>query len=149
MESGYSFEEFFAVAEPRLRRAYAPRLPRDRVADAVAVALEFAWQNWDRVSAMESPTAYLYRVGLSKSRVRRQGFLPTPPTPDTASFEPKLIEGLRRLPRRQREVVWLVDGCGWTHREVGEALHVSESAVRTHRVRALEQLRRTMNAQEG
>jgi hypothetical protein len=38
----------------------------------VGVALEFAWSNWDRVAVMEYPVVYLFRVGLSKSRHRKQ-----------------------------------------------------------------------------
>lgn len=138
------FETFFREAEPRLRRAYSGRVAPHRVGDAVSTALEFAWRHWDRVAAMEYPVAYLFRVGLSKSRPRRDGRLPAPPPHETAHVEPALISAMQRLPRRQREVIWLVDACDWTPTEAADALELSLSAVRTHRSRGLQRLRREL-----
>jgi DNA-directed RNA polymerase specialized sigma24 family protein len=135
------FETFFREAEPRLRRAYGGRLAPQHVGDAVGTALEFAWRNWDRVAAMEHPVPYLFRVGLSKSRRRRQGRLPAPPPREMADIEPALISSMQQLPPRQREVVWLVEACEWTPTETAAALGLSVSAVRTHRTRGLERLR--------
>ncbi len=135
------FDAFFREAEPCLRRAYGGRLAPHLVGDAVGVALEFAWKNWDRVALMEYPVAYLFRVGLSKSRRRKQGRLPASPPHEFALVEPTLISSMQRLPRRQREVVWLVDACEWTPTEVAEALGLSLSAVRAHRSRGLKRLR--------
>lgn len=135
------FEKFFREAEPRLRRAYTGRVATARVGDCVSAALEHAWSDWDRVGAMDHPVAYLFRVGLSKSRSRRQGQLPPAPPRDQAHVEPGLVTAMRQLPRRQREVVWLVDACEWTAVEAAEALGVSPSAVRTHRERGLQRLR--------
>lgn len=134
------FDDFFVEMEPRLRRAYSGHLASSNIPDAVAAALGFAWANWERVSSMERPAAYLYRVGLSKSRGRRQGRLPASPPAGQVEVEPRLVKAMQQLPRRQREVVWLVDGCHWTVREAAEALDVSPSAVRTHRERGLASL---------
>ena len=134
------FETFFREAEPRLRRAFPGRLSPEHVADAVSAALEFAWVHWDRVGAMEYPVAYLLRVGLSKSRGRLQGRVPASPPHDDPLVEPALIPAMQRLPGRQREVVWLVEACGWSPTETAEALGLSLSAVRTHRARGLERL---------
>ena len=141
-EPAEDFAVFFAEAEPRLRRAYVGRLPRDEVPDAVSAALEHAWRHWSRVSTMEYPVAYLYRVGRSKSRRRKQGTLPPSPPNEVMTVEPALVTVMQQLPRRQREVVWLVDACGWTPTEAAEALDLSRSAARTHRSRALTRLRR-------
>lgn len=135
------FETFFRVAEPRLRRAYCGRLEPQNVGDAVGTALEFAWTHWDRVAPMEYPVAYLFRVGLSKSRRRKEGRFPAPPPHQAADVEPALISAMQQLPRRQREVVWLVEACEWTPTEAADALGLSLSAVRTHRSRGLERLR--------
>lgn len=137
----HDFDAFFREAEPRLRRAYGGRLAPHRVGDAVGAALEFAWKNWDRVAHMEYPVPYLFRVGLSKSRRRKQGRLPASPPLEMAHVEPALISAMQQLPRRQREVVWLVEACEWTQTETAEALGLSLSAVRTHRTRGLERLR--------
>lgn len=143
------FDAFFRDAEPRLRRAYAARLAPHRVGDAVGAALEFAWMNWDRVAAMEHPVAYLFRVGLSKSRLRREGRLPATPPGETSHVEPGLVAAMQQLPGRQREVVWLVDACDWTPTEAAEALGLSLSAVRTHRSRGLERLRQQLGVITG
>lgn len=137
----HDFDAFFREAEPRLRRAYGGRLAPHRVGDAVSAALEFAWKNWDRVALMEHPVPYLFQVGLSKSRRRKQGRLPASPPREMSHVEPALISSMQQLPRRQREVVWLVEACEWTPTEAAEALGLSLSAVRTHRTRGLERLR--------
>lgn len=136
------FEMFFRDAEPRLRRAFACRVAPDAVHDAVSAALEYAWVNWDRVASMEFRVAFLFRVGLSRSRRRRDGLLPSPPPVDVAHVEPGLVDAFRRLPPRQRDVVWLVDACGWTPTEAADALGLSLSATRTHRSRGIDALRR-------
>ena len=138
------FERFFREAEPRLRRAYSGRLPSPRVGDAVSAAMEFAWKNWDRVAVSEYPVAYLFRVGLSKSRHRKEGLLPAPPPRETADVEPALIAAVQQLPRRQREVIWLIEACDWTPTEAANALDLSLSAVRTHRSRGLQRLRQQL-----
>ena len=138
----HDFDAFFREAEPRLRRAYGGRVAPQHVGDAVGAAMEFAWKNWDRVAVMEYPVPYLFRVGLSKSRRRKQGRLPaSPPRHDISYVEPALISSMQQLPRRQREVVWLVEACEWTPTETAEALGLSLSAVRTHRSRGLDSLR--------
>lgn len=144
MTTADDFEMFFREAEPHLRRAYSGRLAPQHVGDAVGTALEFAWKNWDRVAVMEYPLAYLFRVGLSKSRRRQAGRLPAPPPLETTHVEPALISAMQRLPRRQREVVWLVEACDWTPTEAADALNLSLSAVRTHRSRGLQSLRQQM-----
>ncbi|MFN3254531.1 MAG: RNA polymerase sigma factor [Ilumatobacter sp.] len=138
------FDCFVREAEPRLRRAYGGHLAPHRVGDAVGSALEYAWTNWDRVALMEHPVGYLFRVGLSKSRSRKQARLPTPPPNEMPQVEPALIRAVQQLPRRQREVVWLVEACEWTPTEAARALGVSLSAIRTHRSRGLERLRRQL-----
>lgn len=135
------FETFFREAEPRLRRAFGARIAPSQTGDAVSAALEFAWQNWGRIARMEFPVAYLFRVGLSKSRGRKQGLVPARPPTDSPHIEPELISAMQSLTRRQREVVWLVEACEWTPTEAAEALNLSVSAVRTHRTRGLERLR--------
>ncbi len=139
-----SFAEFFQEVEPRLRRADGARVAPQYVGDAVGAALEFAWKHWDRVEPMQYPVAYLYRVGLSKSRRRKEGRLPSPPPTEVAHVEPALLTAMQGLPRRQREVLWLVEACDWTPTEAADALGLSVSAVRTHRTRGLERLRRQL-----
>lgn len=56
-----------------------------------------------------------------------------------------LRRALRTLPAREREVIDLYDLEGWTLRQVGERLGVSESRVSQIRTRALGRLRQAMD----
>ena len=86
--------------EPALRRALSGHLPADEVADAEAEAFAYAWQHRDRVMAMENPGGYLYRVAQSKSRRRKQGFLPWSSDAHVPEIEPGLPPPSPRCRRR-------------------------------------------------
>ncbi|MEJ7582803.1 MAG: sigma factor-like helix-turn-helix DNA-binding protein [Acidimicrobiales bacterium] len=135
------FEDFVAEATPRLKRAFVASRGVLSAGDATAEALGYAWEHWDRVRAMDNPVGYLYRVGQSRTRARRVGMLPQPSALGLPDVEPGLVPALLDLPLTQRTAVWLVHGCGWSYREVAEAMDVSVSAVGTHVTRALERLR--------
>jgi len=70
---GMTFEALVARVEPDLRRALTGHVDRNGVEDAVAEALAYAWENRNRVLAMENPAGYLFRVAQSRSRRRREG----------------------------------------------------------------------------
>jgi len=135
------FEQFVIETEPRLRRALAGHMARDAVGDALAEAFAYAWEHRDRVMRMEHPAAYLFRVGQSKARTRKQGFLPWSAPEAAPDVEPGLVGALGALSPAQFQAVWLVHACGWTHMEVAEALHISASTVGSHVSRALAHLR--------
>lgn len=137
------FESFAADAGERLRRAYVGSLGVDGAADAAAEALAWAWENRAKLSNMENPVGYLYRVGRSKARSRRSEaiVLPTPAEVGVPEVEPGLIPALRALSDRQRTAVWLVHGCQWRHQEVADAMGISATAVGTHVQRGLDHLR--------
>lgn len=135
------FEQFVIRTEPRLRRALAGHLARDAVADALAEAFAYAWEHWDRILRMEHPIGYLFRVGQSKARTRKQAFLPWSSPDAIPDVEPGLVRALASLSPAQSQAVWLVHACGWTYLETAEALHISASTVGTHVSRALGHLR--------
>ena len=143
------FERFAELAEARLRRAYVAAYGTDRAAEATAEALAWAWEHRERLATMQNPVGYLYRVGQSRTRPRKRPTLPTPTALGVPDVEPRLIEELASLPERQRVAVWLVHACEWTHREVGEALGISTSAVSTHVARGSERLRARLEAHDG
>lgn len=136
------FREFFEAAEPVLRRAlvaaYGP-VGRDAAADALA----HAWEHWGRVSAMDNPTGYLYRVGQSKLRWyrRRAPAVVAPADLSEHWFEPDLAPALAELTRPQRVAVVLCHGFALTHREVAALLDVTPSTVQNHVERGLAKLR--------
>lgn len=135
------FEEFVVVVEPRLRRALLGSVGIDRVEDAVAEALAYAFEHWDAVVAMSNPAGYLFRVGQSKVRSRRSPRLFRRVPDALPDVEPGLIDALCALPQTQRTAVWLAHGCGWSHAEIGEVLDVAPSTVATHVSRAMVRLR--------
>jgi DNA-directed RNA polymerase specialized sigma24 family protein len=144
-----TFDEFVARVEPRLRRAFIGWCGVDGAHDATAEALAWAWEHWDRVASLANPAGYLYRVGQSKSRRRREGALPAPESLGLPEVEPGLLPALTQLPQQQRTAVWLVHACGWTYAECAEAMEISASAVGTHVSRALGALRTTLEVDDA
>ena len=138
-----SFSHFLRENEPKLRRAlvarYGPEIGREATADAMA----YAWEHWDRVSAMDNPGGYLYRVGQSKSRrfFRRRVAFPAPQDHGLPWVEPALAPALAALSSRQRQAVVLVHGFGYTHAEVADLLGLSRSSIQNHVERGLAALR--------
>ena len=138
------FTRFFEDAEPKLRVALSAGLGQERGREAAAEALSYAWEHWERVSAMENPIGYLYRVGQSKARLPKRRHLWAIPDPGYPDFEPKLPRALSDLSKNQRVAVVLVHGFGWTHGEVAALLGCSTPTVATHVRRALEKLQRAL-----
>lgn len=145
LEAERAFTAFVAEIEPRLRIALMAAYGPDRGRDAAAEALAYAWEHWNRISTMEHPVGYLYRVGQSKSRKFRSGRLQPASTPnprgDPPLVEPGLGKALEHLSRRQRMAVVLVHGYGWTHDEAASVMGVKTPTVKTHVQRGLTKLR--------
>ena len=148
MDAAQDFEAFVERIEPALRRALSGHLAPDDVADAEAEAFAYAWQHRERVLAMENPGGYLYRVAQSRSRRRKQGFLPWPSDAHVPEIEPGLPTALAALSPMQQRAVWLVHGCGWSYAETAAALDISASTVGSHVTRALERLREQLGVVE-
>jgi DNA-directed RNA polymerase specialized sigma24 family protein len=143
------FEAFYRDAEPRLRRALVASLGPERGRDAVAEALAYAWEHWERVRGMDKPVGYLYRVGQTRSRSRREPVeFPLPAEVGMPWVEPGLAGALARLSENQRVAVVLAHGFGW-HREVGDVLGVAASTVQNHVERGLANLRAALEVSTG
>jgi RNA polymerase sigma-70 factor (ECF subfamily) len=138
-----SFTEFVRDNEPRLRHALIAGFGLQTAQEATAEALAYGWQHWNRISRMENPAGYLYRVGQTHARRarRRNPLLPAVPRDRVPWVEPGLPSALARLSRRQRTVVWLVHGLSWQYTEVAELLGISPDSARTHDQRGLAKLR--------
>jgi DNA-directed RNA polymerase specialized sigma24 family protein len=144
-----AFAAFVGEIEPRLRRAYVGWCGVDGAHDATAEALAWAWEHWSDVGGLANPAGYLYRVGQSRSRGRKQGLLPAPESLGLPEVEPGLVPALQALSAQQRTAVWLVHACGWTYAECAEAMEISASAVGTHVSRAMVALRATLEGTDG
>ncbi len=141
-----TFEEFASTVGKRLRAGLIAAYGPDLGLDVTAEALAYGWEHWPRVSAMENPAGYLYRVAQTAARRahRRHGFLPPASSPDIQDFEPRLLPALEELTETQRTCVVMVHAYGWGQTEVAELLEISPSSVRTHIARALDRLQRAL-----
>jgi RNA polymerase sigma-70 factor (ECF subfamily) len=144
------FDDFVALAGPRLRGALVATFGPDVGADAAAEALAYGWQHWSRVSGMANPTGYLYRVGQTCGRRARQransrtGSVDRAVSAEMPWSEPGLVPALQQLSESQRVVVIMVHALGWAQTEVAEVLEISASSVRTHLARGMARLQRLM-----
>lgn len=141
-----SFEEFAERVSPRLKAALVAAVGIDRAPDAAAEALEYVWENWDRVSNMENPAGYLYRIAVNRGRRWRplRPLLPSPASGEMPWVEPGLNKALSRLSEKQRVAVLLVHSFGWTQEEVAGLLDISRATVQTHLDRGMRRLRASM-----
>ncbi|HTN99225.1 MAG TPA: hypothetical protein VL068_01015, partial [Microthrixaceae bacterium] len=118
LDLSVDFSEFFAQAEPRLRRALVAAYGPERGREAAAAELAYAWTNWKRISAMEYRIAYLFQVGRSETRQRRRRVLHEPISAVEPWVEPHLVSALGRLSHRQRTAVVLVHAFDWSTGDV-------------------------------
>ncbi len=148
------FDEAFV---PLFRGAYlvAFRMLRDvdDAEDVAADALASALVCWDEVSTLPHRDAWVMRVAanLAVDRLRRRGrvrilqrVLPNEDSDVALCLD--LARALRKLPRRQREVIVLRYIAGLPEREVADALALSQSTVKEHSARGRLRLRRILGS---
>ena len=109
-----SFEEFWHTERSNLARALAVTLGDVQLAaEATDEAMARAFQHWDRVSTLDSPAGWTYRVGLNWSRSvlrrlqrRPPVWLAQPTTHlDAPTLDPSIAGALQQLSAAQRSVV--------------------------------------------
>jgi RNA polymerase sigma factor (sigma-70 family) len=138
------FSLFVEAAEPRLRRALVAAYGSERGREAAAEALAYAWEHWDSLKALKNPIGYLYRVGQSRSRPRKEPALFVRPENPEPWFESNLASAMETLSESQRVAVVLVHAFGWTLREVAECTGIKVTSVQNHLDRGLRKLRAGM-----
>lgn len=144
-----TFEGFLRETEDRLRYALVAAYGQQRGLEATTDALSYAWENWERISAMSNPAGYVYRVGSRIARKRpaeRQVMFP-PVGADMPHVEPGLPAALESLSKKQRAAVVLVHGWGVPYREAADLLGVSAGTIQTHTRRGLERLRQKLGVE--
>lgn len=146
------FDAFFVVAEPKLRAALVAAYGGELGRDATSVALQHAWEHRDRVLGMENPIGFLYQVGRRwasrEERRSRRRFALSRPAEPAPGFEPALHSALAGLPLRQRQVVVLAVGFGFSHSETAEVLGIARSSVQNHVERGLRRLRQELGEEQ-
>lgn len=132
-----SFDGWYRAEHPRVLGlltvvAGDPEVGRDVAAEAFTRALE----RWERVGAMDAPSAWTYRVGVNllRRRLRRAAFEQrlrpdTPPPAAPPAVESQLWDAVRGLPVRQRTAVALRYVCDLTHDEIAEVMNVAVGTV--------------------
>ncbi len=143
-----AFERFVKEAGPRLGRALAAAYGFEDGQDATAEALAYAWENWQKLRHVVNLPGYLFRVGQSRGRRRRQPVLFDIGADAEHSFEPGLPKALAGLSQQQRLAVVLVHGYGYTLREVAELTGIRPTTVQNHLSRGLSRLRRSLGVDD-
>lgn len=144
------FTGFVKRAETQLLRALTAAYGFEVGREATQDALAYAWENWERLSAMENPIGYLFRVGQSRSRSYRRGrvIFPEMPTDELPHVEPGLPAALAELSQNQRMALVLVHVNEMSEREAAEAMGVSRATLRRHAQRALAKLRQALEVDD-
>ena len=99
------------------------------------------WERWDRVSGMDDPIGYLYRTAMNLFRKRyRRAMLAlrrtvglAPSSDDFADADDRQVvrHVLASLPPRQRAALVLTEMLGFSSKEAGEALGVTDATIRS------------------
>ena len=152
VHSPEGFEEFVAIASPRLLRT-AFLLTRDagHAEDLLQTALARAWRAWHRVDG--DPEPYVRRILVTTHatwwRRRWRGEEPAGELPDRPGESPQaavderewLWQALGRLPRKQRTVLVLRFYEDLTEAQVAGLLGCSVGTVKSQASKALAKLR--------
>jgi len=148
-----SFEAFFETeARTLFRRLCAVTGNSAEAEEIMQDAFLALWERWDRVGAIDDPTAYLYRTAMNVFRRRsRRAALAVrralSPAPDPAPFaeideQQDVVAALAELTPRQRAALVLTDVMDYSSEEAGRALGVKPGTVRGLASRARATLRR-------
>ena len=141
------YDEFVAGRRRDLERALVARYGLDVGLDAAAEALAYAWAEWPRVSEMDNPVGYLFRVGQTHAgrrfRSRRTVDLPRHTSAPEATST-RLHDALLRLKPEQRAAVILVHSHRYSYDEAAAMLDMPVSTLKNHLNRGLALLRRHM-----
>jgi RNA polymerase sigma-70 factor (ECF subfamily) len=139
------FASFYAETREPLARALTVTLgDRDLAVEAVDEGMVRAFQRWTRVSQLDNPGGWVYRVSLnwatSVLRKRRRARAIGGPVegvvdPPTAA-EPDVMRALAELDIRQRAVVVCRYILGFSEAETAEALSTRPGTVKSRLFRA-------------
>nr|MDT0658900.1 sigma-70 family RNA polymerase sigma factor [Micromonospora sp. DSM 115978] len=133
-----------------LRAVLAGTGDRALAEDLVAEAFARAWASWPKVSQHPAPAAWVVRTALNirvswwrrrRREVALDGHEGASVVEDGLGPDDALLAAIRRLPRRQREVVVLRIWLDLDTRSAAAALGISAQTVAVHLSRATATLR--------
>lgn len=151
------FDSWYRDTRDAVYRSMVATTGRPEVAaDLTAEAYVRALERWSDVRRHPAPRAWVLRVALNlhRSRWRRWqrelAHRQRDPGPahrqESLPFDPALSEFIRKLPRRQREVVAMRIILDLSTAETAEALGIAAGTVTAHLHRALAALRTAVPA---
>jgi len=155
-----SFEAFFEAEHERLFRAmYLVTGNAQEAEELMQDAFVAVWERWDRVSAMDEPTGYLFRTAMNRfrSRLRRAsraarravGSEPSGDAFAAADERDAVARALAGLPERQRSAIVLTELLGYGSEEAGRILGVKDVTVRSLASQARAALRTHLEDHDG
>lgn len=146
-----AYAQFMESAEPRLRRAFIARYGGEVGREVTADALAYGWEHWNQLQGMRNPVGYLFRVGQSAARRHRRAARPVIDRPaiDDPQVEPGLAAGLDELSERQRTLVLLVHGFGYSIAEAAATTGISKASAQRHVERGIARLRTHLEVDNG
>jgi RNA polymerase sigma-70 factor (ECF subfamily) len=150
--SQQSVDEFLVAIRPLLERALVARHGVPRGVDAASDAIEYAIRHWPRVSHMDNPAGYLFRVGDSRanrSRRRRERttLLVGEPTTVDIPVDIDLQRALMLLSWEQRVAIVLVYAHGHSYSDAARLMDLPVTAVTNHLSRGMRRLRTRLEQQ--
>lgn len=156
--TGEGFEGWVRASSHRLRRlAYLLTGDLDQAEDLLQSAYAKVLPRWHKISAYDSPEAYMHRVMVnlrtswwrrSRNREWSTDEIPeaswragTPGEGDAVVESQVLLAALRALPERQRAAVVLRHWCDLSEAQTADAMKCSVGTVKSNASRGLVQLR--------
>jgi RNA polymerase sigma-70 factor (ECF subfamily) len=142
LELARSFETFYEdEARTLFRRLWLVTGNRAEAEELMQDAFLKVWERWDRVGAMEDPVGYLYRAAMNlfRKRYRRAalavrrtvGFAPRTDAFSDADDRHVVHHVLATIPPRQRAALVLTEMLGFSSKEAGDALGVTDATIRS------------------
>ena len=137
LEGVGTFEDWYRQLYPRFVTTLAVTLgSSDEAAEVAGDAFVAAYEQWDRVGAMDNPAGWTYRVAMNRARRRgrrrrteQDRALHLAPSAPTGEGLLELCELLGDLPPRMRQVVALRHVADLTEIDVAEVLGISRGTV--------------------
>ena len=150
-KAAVEFAEFYETNWEPCVRAVLSSIGDQRVAeDLVAEAFSSAWASWRKVSRHPAPRAWVVRTALNTGVSRwRRGNREVPlgdndataPADRSEAIDAMLLDALKRLPVRQREVIALRIFLDLDTEATAKHLGIAPGTVTAHLSRAVTALR--------
>jgi len=144
-----TFEDFWLSEHVSVARALAFTLGDVQLAaEATDEAMARAFQHWARVSTLESPAGWTYRVGLNWSRSVLRRVRRKPPAwlaqqnthHDAPIIDPSVAAAVKQLPAGQSEVVACRLLLNYSEQQTATLLRIRPGTVKSRLSRAVAQL---------